>query len=148
MKAAGITAVQPGIESLSSPILRIMRKGIKAIHNIQFLKHCRQLSIIPHWNIIWGFPGEAAEEYREMAVILPHLRHLHPPSGCGPIRLDRFSPNFVQAEELGFQNVRPNQNYERIYNLDVTELSRLSLGCPSMSAAEGEVDIIVRGRHQ
>ena len=57
MASAGIKNIQPGIESLSTNVLQLMRKGIKAIHNVQLLKHCRELEITPHWNLIWRYPG-------------------------------------------------------------------------------------------
>src|SRR5262245_11499391 len=38
LRAAGINALQPGIESLSDIVLRIMRKGVTALQNIRLLK--------------------------------------------------------------------------------------------------------------
>ncbi|MBN1139640.1 MAG: RiPP maturation radical SAM C-methyltransferase, partial [Anaerolineae bacterium] len=38
LKAAGVDGIQPGIESLSTPTLRLMRKGTTALQNIQLLK--------------------------------------------------------------------------------------------------------------
>jgi ribosomal peptide maturation radical SAM protein 1 len=35
MHGAGILRIQPGIESLSSPILKLMSKGVSALHNIR-----------------------------------------------------------------------------------------------------------------
>src|SRR5262249_16220836 len=32
---AGVTAIQPGIESLSTPILQLMRKGVTALQNVR-----------------------------------------------------------------------------------------------------------------
>ena len=40
MKKGGVNQIQPGIESLSDIILRIMKKGVSALHNIQVLKWC------------------------------------------------------------------------------------------------------------
>ena len=42
------------------------------------------------------------------------------------IRLDRFSPNFVSAKDLGFCNVRPDRSYRLIYDEDETILSDLA----------------------
>ncbi|MCP4001586.1 MAG: RiPP maturation radical SAM protein 1, partial [Gammaproteobacteria bacterium] len=39
---AGIDSVQPGIESLSDHILKLMNKGITALQNIQLLKWCKE----------------------------------------------------------------------------------------------------------
>ena len=46
--------------------------------------------------------------------------------GFGAIRLDRFSPNFDRAGELGITNVRPDRNYRFIYDLDEPELFNLA----------------------
>ena len=62
LRDAGITVVQPGIESFSDPILAMMRKGNRGLQNVQFLKWCKELGVKPFWNIIWGFPGEPARE--------------------------------------------------------------------------------------
>jgi hypothetical protein len=115
LKEAGITVVQPGIESFSTNVLNIMRKGVSKLQNIQTLKWCAEYGVIPLWNIIWGFPGEMPEDYLEMADLIPNLTHLRPPSGHGAIRLDRFSPNFDYAEQLGFTNVRPFPSSFYIY---------------------------------
>jgi ribosomal peptide maturation radical SAM protein 1 len=126
MASAGIKNIQPGIESLSTNVLQLMRKGIKAIHNVQLLKHCRELEITPHWNLIWGFPGEDPAEYRRVAELIPSFFHLFPPSGFSQIRLDRFSPNFTHAEMHGFTNVRPFESYNSLYDLPADEIARLA----------------------
>jgi ribosomal peptide maturation radical SAM protein 1 len=118
LRRAGITKIQPGIESLSDSVLKLMRKGVTALQNIQLLKWCRELGVEPCWNVLWGFPGEAAEEYARMAEIVPLLAHLPPPSAASGLRLDRFSPNFEQAAAFGFTDVRPLPCYEHIYPLD------------------------------
>ena len=123
---AGIESIQPGIESFSTGILRRMRKGTTAAQNVQVLKWCKELGVKAFWNIIYGFPGENPEDYEETAQIIDSIRHLQPPFGFGAIRLDRFSPNFVSAGELGICNVRPDRSYGYIYNLRQEELSELA----------------------
>jgi ribosomal peptide maturation radical SAM protein 1 len=117
LREAGITQIQPGIESFSDSVLRLMRKGVRAIQNIQLLKWCKELGILPLWNILWGFPGEPPDDYGQMAELAPLLTHLPPPSSASPIRLDRFSPNFEAPAEHGFQNVRPYPSYYYVYSL-------------------------------
>jgi ribosomal peptide maturation radical SAM protein 1 len=65
LRDAGISRVQPGIESFSSHALSLMKKGVRPIQNIQLLVDCQALGIEPGWNVLWGFPGETAEEYTE-----------------------------------------------------------------------------------
>ena len=126
MRDAGITWIQPGIESLNSHVLKLMRKGVKAIQNIQLLKWCGELGIVPNWNLIWGFPGESADDYRQMANLIPRLTHLPPPIWATDIRLDRFSPNFNQADEFGFTAVKPYPAYSYIYPLPPETVSNLA----------------------
>ncbi len=118
MQKAGICSIQPGIESLSSDVLRLMKKGVSAVQNIQLLKWCKELGIHPYWNVIWGFPGESPRSYCEMAQLVPKLTHLTPPLSGGPIQLDRFSPNFDQAADLGFVGLRPNPAFSSVYRLE------------------------------
>jgi ribosomal peptide maturation radical SAM protein 1 len=117
LRDAGITRIQPGIESLSSQVLKLMRKGTKALQNIQLLKWCKELGVRVYWNMLWGFPGEPPEEYAHVADLIPLLTHLQPPNRAGAIRLDRFSPNFEYAAQLGLANVVPYPAYHYIYPL-------------------------------
>jgi len=126
LKQAGINEVQPGIESLSDRVLQIMRKGVKALQNIQFLKWCGELGIQTNWNFIWGFPGEPPEEYAHMAQLVPLLTHLQPPQFATTIRVDRFSPNFTQAEQLGLKNLTPYPAYSYVYSLPPATLTNLA----------------------
>ncbi|HYN22467.1 MAG TPA: RiPP maturation radical SAM C-methyltransferase [Thermoanaerobaculia bacterium] len=126
LREAGVVAIQPGIESLSDEVLRIMRKGVSALQNIQLLKWCAELGVAPYWNLIWGFPGEPPEEYERMAELLPLLHHLPPPCGLSRIFLERFSPNFFDSEALGFTDVRPAASYEHIYPTAADDLGDLA----------------------
>ncbi len=126
LKQAGITTIQPGIESLSSEVLKLMGKGVKAIANVQLLKFCAELGVTPRWNMLWGFPNEPAAAFQQMCARIPHLSHLPPPDGGGPIRLDRFSPNFNQSEQRGFSDVRPAKSYRTLYPLPEAAVGRLA----------------------
>lgn len=126
LRDAGITAIQPGIESFSDVVLRIMRKGVSALQNVRLLKWCKELGIRPQWNLIWGFPGEPPEEYQSMAEMIPLLTHLQPPQAGSQIRIDRFSPNFNQSEELGFKRVSPYPAYGHVYPLTPAAISNLA----------------------
>src|SRR5258708_15840287 len=64
LREAGIETIQPGIESLSDNVLRIMRKGVTTLQNIQLLKWCTELGLKVIFNIIWGFPGETPDDYK------------------------------------------------------------------------------------
>ena len=67
MAQAGITHIQPGIESLSSNVLRLMRKGVRAVQNVNLLRWARYYGIHVEWNLLWGFPGETEQDYADQA---------------------------------------------------------------------------------
>src|SRR5262249_52378449 len=94
LREAGVVQIQPGIESLNSSVLRLMRKGVSALQNIQLLRWCAEYMVQPFWNLLAGFPGEDPADYARQAELVPLLTHLPPPSGLSLIRLDRFSPLF------------------------------------------------------
>jgi len=124
MASAGLT-VQAGIESLSTKTLKLMGKGSNALMNIQTLKWCRQYGVLADWNLLYGFPGEDADDYRRTLELASVLTHLDPPTGFGPIRLDRFSPNFNHAREKGLVRVRPMSWYRYLYPFDEATLASL-----------------------
>lgn len=126
LKQAGITQIQPGIESLSTDVLALMGKGVSAMQNVRLLKWCSEVGIHPYWSLIFGFPGEKPESYTEMATLVPKLTHLTPPLASGPIHLDRFSPNFDRAEEFGFVDVRPAEPYRYVYPLDDSAVANIA----------------------
>jgi ribosomal peptide maturation radical SAM protein 1 len=126
LKEAKIDGIQPGIESLSSHVLAMMRKGCKGIQNIQILKWCKELGVYPSWNLLWGFPGEPPDEYTRMAELIPLITHLPPPEAAATIRLDRFSPNFEKSDYYGFVNVKPYPSYNYIYPFDSQAVTNLA----------------------
>jgi ribosomal peptide maturation radical SAM protein 1 len=111
LKAAGITQIQPGIEALSSKLLKRMRKGVSGAQNVALMRYGRSVGVSVTWNLLYGFPGDGLPEYEETLRLLPLLRHLEPPEGLGCIRVQRFSPYFDHPEEHGVTNVRPLPAY-------------------------------------
>lgn len=114
MARAGIKAIQPGIESLNTHILTLMRKGVTMLRNVRCLKWAYYYGMKVGWNILTGFPGETEEDYQQQLRIIPLLRHLPPPDGSGRIWLERFSPYFFDRS-FPVQNVRPLEVYRFIY---------------------------------
>jgi ribosomal peptide maturation radical SAM protein 1 len=121
---AGVTEIQPGIESLSTPILRLMRKGLTALNNIRLLKWCAEIGVEPQWNLLYGFPDEPPEEYDRMADLIPSLVHLDPPL-FRPIQIQRFSPYFERAADFGIEIVGPMPYYRFLYPVPPPSLSNL-----------------------
>jgi ribosomal peptide maturation radical SAM protein 1 len=114
LREAGFQILQPGIESLSTEVLKLMKKGVTGTQNIHLLRWAQNFGLKVLWNILYGFPGESHEAYAEALTVLPKLRHLQPPVGANRIRLDRFSPNFKRHFEGAgeFASVRPLAYYE------------------------------------
>jgi ribosomal peptide maturation radical SAM protein 1 len=118
---AGFVSIQAGIESLSDPILRSMRKGVTAFQNIRLIKWCAELGVQLFWNVIYGLPGEPPEEYARMADVMRSLVHLEPPR-LVPLALERFSPYQRRPEAFGLVPVGPRRDYQFVYPMldDVT----------------------------
>ena len=117
LRDAGVSTIQPGIESFSDRVLKQMKKGVSGLQNIQLLKWCKEMGIHPIWNFLIGFPQESPDDYFQMADLATRVCHLPRPSGVSVIRLDRFSPNFNDATQLGFTKLRPVPFYEFLYDL-------------------------------
>ena len=125
LSEAGLTDVQPGIESFSTKILGQMRKGVTGIQNVAFLKWAKQFGVRAWWSILYGFPNEDEQEYACQLETLKRIVHLQRPSTICPVRLDRFSPNYNRAAEFGFVKVRPSRPYSFVFPFEDDILSRL-----------------------
>ena len=115
LRSAGVTAVQPGVESLSDTTLRLMQKGVAAARNVACLRWGAEAGLEVFWNLIYGFPGEEMADYPVMLSLLTQMVHLPIPSAAAPIRLDRFSPNFERWREHGFTSVAPVPAYRHVF---------------------------------
>ncbi|MDE2463442.1 MAG: RiPP maturation radical SAM C-methyltransferase [Alphaproteobacteria bacterium] len=111
---AHVKELQPGIEALSTSTLKLMHKGTTSFNNLRFLAACVKYGIKPVWNLLVGFPGEAETTYEDYLKVIPLLSHLPPPSGVFPVRFDRFSPYFTQAQQYGLK-LSPLDYYGLIY---------------------------------
>ncbi|MFC5994082.1 RiPP maturation radical SAM C-methyltransferase [Pseudonocardia hispaniensis] len=110
----GVRRVQPGIESLSTHVLRLMRKGCTMLQNVRCMKWCAYYGIGVNWNLIWGFPGETVEDYKDELEVLRAIRHLEPPVGYGRIWLERFSPHYTDPA-FPVRHRRPEASYRYVY---------------------------------
>jgi len=112
--AAVRAEIQPGIESFSDHVLRLMHKGTRALENIRLLKWCRAAGIKVHWNLLHGLPGETAGDYEAMLEILPALRFLAAPTR-ETVSVDRYSPYFEEPERHGIARLRALDVYRYLY---------------------------------
>lgn len=122
MRQAGILVVQPGIESLCDHSLALMKKGVSAAQNVALLRWCRELGISANWNILYGFPGETPDDLHTTLELMRQITHLDAPSSCSLVRLDRFSPNFVQRDAFGLRDVRPMPGYRHVFDMPLDQL--------------------------
>jgi ribosomal peptide maturation radical SAM protein 1 len=125
LQRARVRDIQPGIESLATSTLKLMKKGANAFQNLTFLKNCLMYDITPEWNLLIGFPGEGADVYKTYVDDIPKLIHLYPPSGAYPVRFDRYSPYFVQAKHYGL-DLHPVDYYRLVYPFDEAVLNSLA----------------------
>ncbi len=147
LKSAGVRKFQPGIESLDTETLAYMHKGTTLLQNVQLLKWAREYGMSPNWNLLYGFPGENAEAYRRMALLIPSIMHLRPPDTAMPLLLQRFSPLFEQSRKWGLKNARAHTVYHLLYPFDQEDLDDLAYsfeydfnGKDSMPAYSGPVE--------
>jgi len=122
----GSTRFCPGVESLNTHVLTLMDKGIKGIQNVQMLRWSEEIGFDVLWNILYGFPGETADDYRQMARWIRAVTHLPPPSVMTRFRLDRFSPMFKWPEKYGIVNIRSYPGYRLCYPFPEDSLLRLA----------------------
>ena len=127
MRDAGITSVQPGIESFSTELLELMRKHTSRIRHVQFLRWCLEYGINVFYNILAGFPGERSEWYLAMADFIPKLIHLQPPSSnVFFLEMDRFSPLFERRDQFGVVDYEIRWDYA--YNFPPETVDLLKIG--------------------
>jgi ribosomal peptide maturation radical SAM protein 1 len=125
LRAAGVNQLQPGIESLDTRILQLMRKGTTAIQNVQLLKWCDELDIAPAWNLLYGFPGERPDDYKTLDRIFGLLMHLQPPGVVSPVLFERFSPYFFDREKFGLR-LKPSGVYRFLFPESRVDLAKIA----------------------
>jgi ribosomal peptide maturation radical SAM protein 1 len=125
LSTSGVSRIQPGIESLASSTLRLMKKGTTVFTNLELLKNCLRFDVNPQWNLLVGFPGEPDEVYDKYEADLPRLLHLYPPDGTFPVRFDRYSPYYMQREEYGL-DLHCYDYYSLIYPYEQEALEEMA----------------------
>ncbi|WP_192359582.1 RiPP maturation radical SAM C-methyltransferase [Mesorhizobium mediterraneum] len=121
---AGVRHVQPGLESLSSEVLQLMRKGLTVSQGIQFLRWCHEYGIHVGWNVITGMPNELPAWNTAAAQLARHLHHLPPPNFIR-FELNRYSPIFNDPAAFNLTNLAPLYIYKWIFPVDEETLDGL-----------------------
>ncbi|MBV9822538.1 MAG: RiPP maturation radical SAM C-methyltransferase [Actinobacteria bacterium] len=125
LRDAHILNIQPGIESLSSRVLKLMRKGVTGPWNVRLLRSGEEAGCDVQWNYLYGFPEEGDEDYRQVIEQVPNLYHLPPPDGPARLAIERFSPYFNDPS-LGFAACQAAACYAIIYDLPFEELQDIA----------------------
>jgi ribosomal peptide maturation radical SAM protein 1 len=126
LAAAGVRFVQPGIESLGTGPLRLMRKSSTGAKQVQVLRDLHTEGITAAWNYLYGFPGEDWErDYAPIVDQLPNLVHLTAPD-TSRIILQRFSPNFNDPS-FGFRPIGPPPMADHLHpGLSLEQVMRIA----------------------
>lgn len=125
LRTSGVTRIQPGIESVSTRLLKLMRKGVTAIQNIQLLKWCYEFRIYPYWNVLHAFPGDAPQDYANFPQIFRTISHLCPPAGTSRVIFERFSPYHFDREKYSLTLV-PSPLYRLLFPESLINLEKLA----------------------
>lgn len=138
LSSAGITWIQPGIESMDPKSLQLLRKGNSIAGNIALLKFAIENGVRVSWNLLIGVPGEEPSSYDNMSKIFSQILHLQPPSSIVRVRIDRFSPYHAKPEEFGL-NIEPMRSYQHIYP-ESTDLGKIAYFFDDYSVKRAESD--------
>jgi ribosomal peptide maturation radical SAM protein 1 len=124
----GVNHVQPGLESFSDHVLRLMDKGTTAVRQIQCLKLLAEQNIDADWNLIIRNPGETAADYREIIELIPYLHHIPPlhQGGLVPMQINRYAPYHNEPGRYGITNIRPKPYYRELYPEESVNLERIA----------------------
>lgn len=125
LAAAGVVAVQPGIESFSTNTLRNTDKGANGIRQVAALKWLGTYSIDTIYGLLIGTPGEAAQDVATMIELIGSLHHLQPPVGVNPLALHRFSPYWRDPGRWGIRNLRSYEAQQIAFRAPESLMRRL-----------------------
>ena len=115
LRQANATTLQPGIESLNTHLLTLLKKGVSAIRNLALLKWGRERHMNILWNLLCAIPGEASEDYDQQLFLMDKIPHFQPPHEVNPIRIDRFSPYFENFADYGWEGIEPFPEYRWLH---------------------------------
>lgn len=125
LRRSGLVSVQPGIESLSTNILKIMKKHTTGMRNVELIKWCTYFGINSLYNILCRFPGETEEDYRVQSEVARKIIHFQPPYAIVKARADRGSPMYFDPATHSISRLIPARCYQYIFPRSF-DLNRIS----------------------
>ena len=126
MRKGGLFSIQPGVESLSTHILKLMRKHTTGMRNLELIKWSTYYGINNLYNILLRFPGETAEDYRTQCAVISKIHHLQAPWAIARARADRGSPMYTEPESQSISRLVPSPCYDYLFPKDRFNLNRVS----------------------
>ena len=126
MRKGGLFSIQPGVESFSTHILKLMRKHTTGVRNVELIKWSTYYGINNLYNILLRFPGETAEDYRAQCEVISKIHHLQAPWAIAKARADRGSPMFTDRESQSVTRMVPSPCYHYLFPKDRFDLNRVS----------------------
>jgi ribosomal peptide maturation radical SAM protein 1 len=126
MRQGGLFSIQPGVESLSTHILKLMRKHTTGMRNLELIKWSTYYGINNLYNILLRFPGETVEDYRAQCDVISKIHHFQAPWAIAKARADRGSPMYTEPESQSVSRLVPSSCYDYLYPKDRFDLNRVS----------------------
>jgi len=114
MRSAGVSEVQIGIEALSTQLLKKLNKGTTTIQNIEIMKHCEELGIVNHSNLIIHFPGSDSGDVKQTMENLRFAMYFRPMKFV-PFWLGLESPVWQNPKHFGIKSVFNHPNYAILF---------------------------------
>lgn len=126
MRMGGLYSVQPGVESFSTHVLKLMKKHTTGVRNLELVKWCTYYGINNLYNILVRFAGETAEDYALQCGVIARIHHYQPPYGIVKARADRGSPMFEEPVLNRVHRLAPSPCYAFIFPEDRFDLRKVS----------------------
>jgi len=126
MRQGGLFSIQPGVESFSTHILKLMKKHTTGVRNLELIKWSTYYGINNLYNILLRFPGETAEDYRAQCDVISKIHHFQAPWAIAKARADRGSPMYTDPESQSISSLVPSACYHYLYPKDRFDLNRVS----------------------
>ncbi len=126
MRKGGLFSIQPGVESFSTHILKLMRKHTTGVRNLELIKWSTYYGINNLYNILLRFPGETLEDYRAQCEVISKIPHFQAPWAVAKARADRGSPMYAEPETQSVTRLIPSACYDYLFPKDRFDLNRVS----------------------
>lgn len=126
MRKGGLFSIQPGVESFSTHILKLMRKHTTGIRNLELVKWCTYYGINNLYNVLLKFPGETLADYQTQCEVISMIHHWQAPWAIATARADRGSPMYSEPESQSVTKLIPSPCYDYLFPKDRFNLQRVS----------------------